>query len=184
MRVLFIVCFLGLLVLALGGCRFHSTIDLDNPEFPRYKIRPWDLSEKLLEKYSVGNVIVEPRIWFSHQTVKNPVKTYHLGVLFFSKTNTSSAVVSSVSVLLNGKEFPYGNELIGRPSTDWKVSPEDSTFYIRSVEGEPIDQPETSLLKARVDVSLVVEVMDKRGEATKKQIDTYFVPKKRRQFKW
>lgn len=183
MKVLFVVCFL-FVALALWGCRHHSTIDLDNPEFPRYKVRPGDLSGKLLEKYSVGNVIVEPRIWFSHQTVKNPEKTYHFGVLFFSRTNTSSAVVSSVSVLLNGKELSYGSELIRHPATDWKLSPKDPTFYICSVEGKPIDRPETSLLKARVEVSLVVEVENRGGEVTEKQIDAYFVPKKRRQFKW
>lgn len=43
------------------GCRVYTIVDLDNPEFP-CELKPMDLSEELLEKYSVGDVIVEPQI--------------------------------------------------------------------------------------------------------------------------
>jgi hypothetical protein len=184
MKMLFVICFLGFVSFAFGAARLFPTIDLDNPEFPYFKVRPGDLSGELLEKYSVGNVIVEPRIWFSHQTVSNPVKTYHLGVYFFSKTNTSSAVVKSVSVSLNDEELPYGKELVASSPKDWRPYAKDETFYICSVEGEPIDQPETILLKAKVDVSLLVEVTNESGEVTRKSIEVNFMPKRRRAFKW
>jgi len=165
--------FLILLVATISACRIYSIVDLANPEFP-LELNPSDLSEKVLEKYTVGNVIVEPQI--RHGVHHGQ---YKLTVLYSSESTAVSASIDKVSVLVNSKEISYGDELLGKRCLEWQLYSENEPRYVCSISGATIDPPELDMTKVRVDVSLMVSVQDENGHTTEKQIDVYFVPKKR-----
>ena len=164
---------LCLLLTMLSACRIHSMINLENPEFPP-TLRLEDLSGELLEKYSVGNVIVQPLLRHDQMEV-----SYYLTVLFASTTNSMIVSVKEIALLVNGEEIIYGEEMLGKWASDWALYPLRKPFYVLSIRGISIDPPKVDMVKARVDVSLMVSVKDESGKVLEKQIDTYFVPKKR-----
>jgi hypothetical protein len=147
---------------------------LENPEYPD-AMRPADLSGDLLNKYSVGHVIVHPRIVYTD----GAMTTQNLFVVFFSQTNTSEVAVKALTVFVNGKKLEYGEQIIDDPVPSWELYPINGPFYAGSISGEPIACPKVEMTKARVDVSLIVLVKDESGKVTEKKIDAYFVPKKR-----
>jgi len=154
MKLVLMICLL-FLGLVFSACRVYTIVDLDNPEFPR-ELKPADLSGELLDKYSVGDVIVEPRLWHADGFQTN----YAPFILFFSETNTSVAFISSVCVSVDGKQLEHDVDLCGKQSSDWKLQEGNKPFYVCYIEGTAIERPKVEMTKARVDVSLVVSVKD------------------------
>jgi hypothetical protein len=147
---------------------------LENPEFPD-DTRPANLSKQLKEKYAVGDVIVHPRIVYAD----GAMTTQETFVVFFSKADTSEVSIKSLTLFVGGEELEYGQRMAESKPSPWEMYPVNDPFYVCSISGEPIDRPKVKMLEVRVDVSLVVSVKDESGKVTEKQIDVYFLPKKR-----
>ena len=149
-------------------------IVLENPEFPD-NLHPKELDADLLKKYSVGEVIVHPRISYMDgaQTI------FMLFPVFLSKANTPVVLIKTVTLKVNGVELEYGEQIINGSSSEWRLAPINEPFYVSSISGGPIDRPKEEMIKARVDVSLEVSVKEENGKVTEKIIDVYFLPKKR-----
>ncbi len=174
MKIIHTVSIMFLLLFLVSGCRYHSWMVLENPEFPDAMLLT-ELDADLLKKYTVGEVIVQPRFVPADSTQT----TYKLFVLFFSKTNTPIVSIKTVALSINGTNLEYGKQFIKGLTSDWELYPVHKPFYVCSISGETIDRPKVELDKARVDISLEVSVKDESGKVTEKKIDAYFVPKKR-----
>ena len=167
----------ALLVIGLSmlGCRIYSWMILENPEFPE-ALTLSDVTGELLEKYSVNGVIVEPGFWHVDGNQTN----YQLVIMFHCESTNLEVRVESASVILDGETLSDGSALVAQQLAPWKLYENNDPFYNSLVKGAPIARSKAELVKSvRVDVSLTVAVTDEHGEITRKQIDSYFVPKKR-----
>lgn len=167
---IFIVCFF----LILTGCRIYSMGVMENPEFKKDMI-PNDLDEKLLEKYTIGKVTVQPRI-----TYADPAQTkFQLLIVFFSKTTSSVVSINTVTLSINGEKFDYGEQIVNKSLSNWELYPANKPFYVCSVRGKPIDFLKNKIIQSRIDVSLNVSVEGENDKAMTKKIDSYFIGGKR-----
>jgi len=156
------------------GCDVYSIVDLENPDFGD-KVSPLKFSREALEKYSVGDVVVRPRlIFFDPEQTK-----YYLHVSFYSKSISTDVSVKSVELKVNSQEIEYGNEMIGAPASDWASGQLIEPFYSCDIVGSPIDRPLSEMVDSYVDVSLLVATRREDGSVSEKVISARFLPKKR-----
>ena len=160
-------------VLAMvAGCATKSLELLENPEFPQGS----DLStldSGLLEKYSVGDVIVRPRMH------KPGPGQYSLMVVFFSKSNARDPSVDHVALRVNGEPVDYDFPLGTAARDGWYGLSYHKPYLVSGVEGPVITPPDGIELKdARVDLSLDVSLPAENGETLRKRIECHFVPYK------
>lgn len=174
MKMILTVSLMFLVFVIFSGCRLYSMIVLENPEFPDAML-PTEMDADLLKKYTVGGVIVHPRIHYADSAQT----TYKLLAVFFSKTNTPVVSIKTLTVSVSGTKLEYGKQIISELISDWELYPANKPFYVCSISGEPINRPKEEMVKARVNVSLEVLVEEKSGKVTKKKIDVCFLPKKR-----
>jgi len=161
-------------IVIFSGCQRYSMIVFENPEFPDTML-PTKMDADLLKKYTVGGVIIHPRIHYADSTQT----TYKLLAIFFSKTNTPVVLIKTLTISINGTKLEYGKQIIGELTSDWDMYSENKPFYVSSISGEPIDRQKEEIVKARVVVSLIVSVEEDNGKITEKKINVYFLPKKR-----
>jgi len=166
-------------ILLFSGCRLYSWIVFENPEFPDNYL-PTDLSPKLLEKYTVADVVVHPRIQSTDGTQTNQ----GIFVVFFSKTDTSVATIKALKLFVNGAELEYGEKIIGVSASAWKQIPENKPYYSCIIVGDPIkfEWKKTEIAKCKVDLHLTILVKDIAGNNVTKMIQCSFIPKKRSYF--
>ncbi len=174
MKMIITVCFIFIALVAFSGCRFYAWMVLENPEFPDAML-PTKLKLKILKKYTVGDVIVHPRI--SHTDGSQTAA--ELFVVCFSETNSSIVAIESVVVFIDDVELDYGDQITRESMSIWESYSTDKSFYVSSISGKALDCSKEKITKAKVDVSLLISVKGADGKITEKQIDTYFVPKKR-----
>ena len=169
---IFIVCFVFLI---LTGCRIYSMGVMENPEFKK-GMTPTDLDEKLLEKYTIGKVTVQPRI-----TYADPAQTkFKLLIVFFSKTTSSVVSINTVTLSINGQRFDYGEQIVNKKSiSNWELYPANEPFYVCSVRGKPIDLLKDKIIQSRIDVSLNVSIEEEGEKVITKKIDSYFIGEKK-----
>ena len=171
MKLLLTLFALSFAVAVVAGCRLHSIVDLQNPEFPQ-KLSPADVSGELFDKYSIAGVIVEPQIRHGFEQ-----EQYKLAVVFASKSNTVEPSIEDITVSVKGVPLAF-DSLIGRQRTTWVVYP-DEPFFVCSISGPDNIPFQAEMTNVRVDVSLTAAVTHKSGEVMRKQIKCYFVPKRR-----
>ena len=87
--------------------------------------------------------------------------------------------IKTVTLSVNGVKVEYGKEMLNVWASDWDLYQINESFYVTSIEGEPIDRPKEVMVKARVDVSFEVLIKEESGKIIEKKIDAYFLPKKR-----
>ena len=174
MKMILTVSLMFFVFVIFTGCRLYSMIVLENPEFPDAML-PTEMDADLLKKYTVGGVIVHPRIHYADSAQT----TYKLLAVFFSKTNTPVVSIKTLTLSVSGTKLEYRKQIIGALISDWELYPANKPFYVCSISGEPIDRPKEEMVKSRVNVSLQVSVEEESGRVTEKKIDAYFLPKKR-----
>lgn len=166
---------LVILFIATGyGCHVYSMVVLENQDFPD-TVSPKDASPKILDKYSVGDVIVWPRIFFfdGRQT------KYQLDIAFYSKATSSSVSIKSLDLKVNDERLEYGDEMVDAPASGWSTGVSIEPFYVCGIAGGPIDRPKSEMVESEVDVSLLVVVKGENGLMAEKRISSHFLPKKR-----
>jgi len=175
MRLVVVIGMISIVIsFVLCGCKIYSWKVLENSEFPD-QANPAELDTDVLEKYTVGNVIVHPRILY----MDGEMTTQQLFVVFFSRTNTSKVAIKNVTMWINENELEYGDSLIDVPASDWSLYSRSKKFYVCSIGGTAINYPKEKLLKNGVQLSLTISVENENGKAYEKQINAEFVPKKR-----
>ncbi|MCZ7591312.1 MAG: hypothetical protein M5U15_03775 [Kiritimatiellae bacterium] len=173
MRVMLLILFVAAISF-LVGCRIYSMVAFENREFPS-DVRPSTISSAIAEKYSVGDVIIQPRIIHA-----DPAQTsYKLAILFFSKTTNETVSISSVSIFIDGNKLEYGEGLIGQVPSPWKMYSANHPFFASSVSGEPMVFPPKNGNVSRIDMKITVLIKQGGNNATAKIIDASFVPKKK-----
>lgn len=173
MKHLLVFVIIGLTLMVLCGCGVYSVVDLQNPEYPD-DLLPSAVTGKLLEKYSVGDVIVTPHM-FQGVTQEGE---FALMVMFASKNKLCVPRVDNVEIAVNGVHVDYTFPLGASANGEWKTNPYDP-FFVCGPVGPIIAPPGVVMAKSRVDLSLSVSVEDKIGVMTSKRIDCYFIPHKR-----
>ena len=157
-----------------SGCRLYSWVVLENPEFPDAML-PIDLDANLLKKYSVGDVIVHPRILYTDGTQT----TQGVFVMFFSRTNTSVASIKALTLYVNRAELEYGKQIVSDSASGWELYPANNPFYVCSIDGAPIELSKPEIVKGKVNLFLTVLVKKENGKVIEKKIESCFLPKKR-----
>jgi hypothetical protein len=152
----------------------YSWTVLENPEFPDATL-PKDMKRAIMDKYTVGDVIVHPRIAYAD----GAMTTQRLVMVFFSNTNTATVTVKALTLTVNEVILEYGDRFIDASVSDWKSYQVNKPFYVCGIHGDPIDHPKAELIKNKVKLSLTISVKDKSGKAAEKTIEADFLPKKR-----
>lgn len=162
----------GVVLAIVAGCVTKSLELLENPEFPQDR-DPTTLDSGLLEKYSVGDVIVRPRMY------KPGPGDYSLMVVFFSKSNTRDPSVDHVAIRVDGEPVDYDFPLGTSARDGWYGPHPREPYWISGVEGPVVTPPDGIELKnARVDLSLEVSLPEEDGKTLRKRIECHFVPYK------
>jgi hypothetical protein len=176
MRYIFITfsILVAMSLLIFCSCKVHSWMVLENPEFPDAML-PTQLEPDILNKYSVGEVIVHPRILY----VDGAMTAQRLVVVFFSKKDTEEVSIKGLVLSVNGVKLKYGNEIVNASTSSWELYPANKPFYVCGIHGEPIDRQKKELIKARIDVSIEVSVKETGGDVIEKKINANFIPQKR-----
>lgn len=163
----------GAVLAAVAGCVTQPPEQLDNPEFSQRQALG-SVGGGVLEKYSVGDVVVWPRM------ARRAPGEYALVIGFYSKDGDRSPSVGSVEVAVDGIPVAYEFPL-GPPAVDkWygRRRPGDPC-WVCGVAGPVVVPPEGVAMKdARVDVALEVSAPDGKGGEAKKRIQCFFVPYK------
>lgn len=163
----------GAVFAAAAGCVSQPPEQLDNPEFPQRQ-GLGSVGGDVLEKYSVGDVVVRPRM------VRRAPGKYMLVIGFCSKDGDRSPSVGSVEVAVDGVPVEYDFPPGTPPAGKWYGRRQlDNPSWWCWVEGPEIVPPEGVAMKdARVDVAVVVSMPDGEGGEAKKRIECFFVPYK------
>jgi hypothetical protein len=184
MKPLLIVFSSILALVTLCACRQISPfVELENPEFPlgRY---PFSLSKKLRDKYSVGNIVINPRM-MRHGSIGKAPSSEGYGLTVFlhaPESNTVSCAIQKIKLAVNGKAYVYGEDLLHTPHSEWRLNGWQfrDSFYTCAISSENwLTPPGVDMTQARVDVSLLISVKDGNGDETEKQLDVFFLPNKR-----
>ena len=157
----------------VGGC-IASMMVLENPEWRDGVLVP-DMDPDLLEKYTVGDVVVHPVAYFQDDTMAR----IHLSFGFHSKADTSVISVKSLTVSIGGEELDYGEPISPTRESDWKVSMPPPLPYLCGTRRLTVEAPPGEMPRSRVEFSLVVSVREESGKVTKKKIEAYFLAEKR-----
>ena len=173
---------LFLLSLMFTSCDGSGVLEFNNPELSIRKNGLVGINEASLEKYSIEGVIIEPLIWFKHETVSNPVTTYHFGIIFYSKSTNKKVSISSIDIQLKGEKIAYGKNIINKSIADWKPFPTFPQLFFCSVEGNAIDRSVSDLYETSINVSIIINVETETGKFIQKKIDSNFFPKERSKF--
>ncbi len=169
--------FAGAMILAVcvsvGGC-IASIMVLENPEW-RQGVLLADVAPDMLEKHTVGDVVVLPGAWFRD----NSMAEIKLVVGFHSVSSTSVISIKTLIVSIAGKKLDYGEPISPTKATDWEPTMPAPFPYLCETRVLTVRPPPGEMPKSRLDVSLVAVVREERGKETEKTIEAYFLPEKR-----
>lgn len=164
------IMILGILV--VGGCKMHSMVVMENSDFPD-DADPTDIRPEIFDKYSVGSVIVHPRIVYanSEQTLFKPF------IVFFSKSNDVDVNVDNLTLHMNGEKICDYRGIKG-PVSEWSAYEPNDLFYVCYIAGAPIETPKATMVKNGVEMLLDISSRD-GGKVFNKRIESAHVAGKR-----
>ena len=171
MKIVFILTACILSFILFSACRLHSILDFENKEVPS-SAKPKELSQDIIRKYSVGQVLVFPLL----QRADFDQSLYILRVDFFSK-NPVKITLKDVLVTVDGKQIPYGQELIHKDFSYFKYYKEYECYYLY-VQGSILKNIKLDENTKNIEVSLAVVVTDKKNKIDG-TIKATFLPRKR-----
>jgi len=170
-RIHFTITIISILIAltTVSSCRIYSWFVLENPEFPD-RMLPTELEPDILDKYTVGNVIVQPRVIYND----GAMKTQKVFILFFSKEIKSKVSIKTFSLSCDGVEMQKSKNTDSYTISDWEYYKGNAPFYVCFISSDSFET-----LKDAAHLFLIVTVTENSGNIIEKKIDTDFELRKR-----
>ena len=172
------------LLFVLTGCQ-GDVIEFINLDFPGNGITEKSFASSQFDKFMVGEILVEPRIMFTHITDSNPSRNYYLGLIFHSNHKYKTLpIVKTADLFINGKHVYRDLGITYTRSSPWRVSPYNKDLFISNLEGDKLFTASAAADFKKTKMSIMVRLKLEAEEAPsiEKEIHCNFSIKKRSRF--
>lgn len=172
------------LLFVLTGCK-GDVIEFMNLDFPVDGITEKSFASSQFDEFMVGDILVEPRIMFTHITDSNPRRNYYLGLIFHSNHKDKALpVVKSANLFINGKSVDRDLGITDTRPSPWRVSPYNKDLFISNLEGDELFSASAAadLKKTKISIMVSLKLEVEGAPYIEKEIHCNFSVKKRSRF--